>query len=152
MKKSILLCCIALLTNFSSKAQFKKEGSEKIQTYKIAYLTEKLNLTEDEAQKFWPIYNKYDKKIKSLHREKHLIFKKKIHHNGGVDALSEKDAKEILERIQAIKKEQHEIKTVFHQKISKILSFKKVLSLQISEHDFNRKLIKKLRDKHKKRS
>lgn len=152
MKKNILLlCCLSFFSSFSGKAQSKERSSEKIRSYKIAYLTEKLNLTENEAQKFWPIYNKYDKKIKELHREKHLIFKKRIHNND-FHAISEKDSKEVLEKIQAIRQQQFKIKTIFNNKILNILSFKKILALQISEHDFNRKLMKKLRGKHKKRN
>ena len=37
----------------------------RLEAYKIAYLTKKLNLTPEEAQRFWPIYNKYQQEIKS---------------------------------------------------------------------------------------
>ena len=40
--------------------------AEKIQALKIAFITQKLQLTPDEAQKFWPIYNQYDNEIRSL--------------------------------------------------------------------------------------
>jgi AAA15 family ATPase/GTPase len=37
----------------------------RLQAYKIAYLTKKLNLTPQEAQRFWPIYNKYQEEIRT---------------------------------------------------------------------------------------
>ncbi|MEP6948823.1 MAG: hypothetical protein ABI863_06100 [Ginsengibacter sp.] len=40
--------------------------AEKIQSLKIAFITQKLQLTSDEAEKFWPIYNQYDNEIHSL--------------------------------------------------------------------------------------
>ena len=40
--------------------------AEKIQSLKIAFITQKLQLTPDEAQKFWPVYNQYDNEIHSL--------------------------------------------------------------------------------------
>ena len=40
--------------------------AEKIQALKIAFITQKLQLTPDEAQKFWPVYNQYDNEIRSL--------------------------------------------------------------------------------------
>lgn len=148
MKKNItLLFFIILLNSFYSVAQSKRGSSEKIRSYKIAYLTEKLNLTEDEAQKFWPTYNKYDKKMMELHREERFNIKKRLLNDGGIDNLSEKDSKEILEKIQSINKQQYEIKRAFHSKISKILAFKKILALQIYEHEFNRKLMRRLRGK-----
>ena len=151
MKKHIFtLLFVFLLSILSGLAQSKKGSSEKILTYKIAFLTEKLNLTESEAQKFWPIYNKYDQKKMELHREKRYNIKRKIIKNGGIDNLSEKDSKEILEKFQSINKLEYEIKTSFHNKLSKILSFKKILILHISEHEFNRKLMQKFREKKNK--
>jgi len=38
---------------------------EKIQALKIAFITQKLELTSDEAQKFWPVYGQYENEIKS---------------------------------------------------------------------------------------
>ncbi|MCG8769693.1 sensor of ECF-type sigma factor [Tenacibaculum finnmarkense] len=149
MKKIIILLLITFLTSFTSQAQFRKGGSHKIHAYKIAYLTEKLNLTQSEAQRFWPVYNKYDKKRIALHREQRFILKKRIPDSGGFEKLSEKESKDILEKIHAIKKEQYQIKTLFQSEVSKILSYKKILALQISEHKFNHKLIKKLRGKKK---
>ncbi|WP_271406033.1 sensor of ECF-type sigma factor [Tenacibaculum soleae] len=156
MKKNIFLLFlmhIAFLNSFTTKAQTKKDSSDKIRAYKIAFLTEKLNLTETEAQKFWPIYNKYDKKRMELHKEERYNIKKKILKKGGIDELSDKDSQQILKTIQSIDKQQHEIKTLFQYKLSKILSSKKILTLKIAEHEFNRKLMRKYRTKkNKKRS
>ena len=46
-----------------------QEGNErsdggKIKAYQIAYLTEKLKLTPEEAQKFWPVFNRYEDEIR----------------------------------------------------------------------------------------
>ncbi|MCT4699514.1 sensor of ECF-type sigma factor [Tenacibaculum haliotis] len=151
MKKNILLLFLMLIAFFNSltsEAQSKENSSKKISTYKIAFLTEKLNLTEGEAQSFWPIYNTYSKNKMALHREKRQIIKKRIYSdNGAIEDISEKDSEQILEKFQSINKQEYEMKASFHNKISKILSFKKILLLQISEHEFNRKLMRKYRGK-----
>lgn len=41
----------------------------RIEALKIAYLTKKLNLTTEEAQKFWPIYNQYSEEIRKIRIE-----------------------------------------------------------------------------------
>ena len=43
-----------------------KTRAEKIEALKIAFITQKLQLTTDEAQKFWPVYNQYENEIRSL--------------------------------------------------------------------------------------
>jgi len=44
----------------------KPNRTEKIQALKIAFITQKLNLNPDEAQRFWPVYNNYETDIKQL--------------------------------------------------------------------------------------
>lgn len=46
----------------------KKDGG-RIRAYKIAYLTKKLDLSPEEAQKFWPIYNQYEDEIRKVRQD-----------------------------------------------------------------------------------
>jgi hypothetical protein len=62
MKKFLLI----LLLIVGSLSGVNAQNEEKIQSLKIAFITQKLQLTPDEAQKFWPIYNQYDQEIKEL--------------------------------------------------------------------------------------
>jgi len=70
MKKYLLI--IALFFGFTiagmSQDEDKKDGG-RIEALKIAYLTRKLNLTTEEAQKFWPVYNKYADEIRKAQIE-----------------------------------------------------------------------------------
>ena len=67
MKHLLYIVVIFLGVTVSAVAQDagngKNDGS-RIEALKIAYLTKKLNLSTDEAQKFWPIYNKYAEEIR----------------------------------------------------------------------------------------
>ena len=46
-----------------------RNGGARIEALKIAYLTKKMNLSPEEAQKFWPIYNKYSDEIRKVRIE-----------------------------------------------------------------------------------
>jgi hypothetical protein len=46
----------------------KPDGS-RLEAYKIAYITNKLKLTPEEAQKFWPVYNQYATEIKKVRQD-----------------------------------------------------------------------------------
>jgi len=61
MKKIILVLLIVCGLTANSFAQ----KGEKMQAIKVAYITREVNLTEDEAQKFWPVYNKYFEELKT---------------------------------------------------------------------------------------
>lgn len=149
MNKTILITVIAILFSINSNAQ-KRKGKEKIRAYKIAFLTEKLNLSTTEAEKFWPIYNAYDKKMVELHHKKRKDTKRKIKQLGGIDNLDEKSAKELIEKAHFLEEERIKVKRVFFEKVKSVLSYKKILQLKIAEHEFNRKLMRKLRGKKNK--
>jgi hypothetical protein len=68
MKRIFILIGIFLVTALAAPAQQGK-GGEQLEALKIAYLTRKLNLTSDEAQRFWPVYNQYNAELKSVRRE-----------------------------------------------------------------------------------
>ena len=61
---------LLLLLSYSVTAQ--GPARDKIKTLKVAYITEQLGLTTNEAQQFWPIYNDHEQKlnrIRSTERE-----------------------------------------------------------------------------------
>src|SRR5258708_29601670 len=75
MKKILLIIAvfIGIMTTVTAQdntqgGNGKNDGS-RIEALKIAYLTKKLNLSTDEAQKFWPIYNKYAEEIRQTRIE-----------------------------------------------------------------------------------
>ncbi len=46
-----------------------QKQQEKIEALKVAFITKELDLTPDEAQKFWPVYNQYSKELKSTFKD-----------------------------------------------------------------------------------
>ena len=57
--KKILLYIFIMLTMHTAFSQ----NGERLQALKIAYITKKLDLSPDEAQRFWPVYNQYSAEI-----------------------------------------------------------------------------------------
>src|ERR687890_150383 len=69
MKKILLLTLFFLNFSYFCYSQDKRE--DKIKAIQIAYLTEQLQLTPDEAQKFWPVFNRYKDEVKQARVESH---------------------------------------------------------------------------------
>jgi Skp family chaperone for outer membrane proteins len=69
MKKYILLFLITIGCISSSMAQQgndKQEPGERLAAVEIGFLTRKLNLSTEEAQRFWPVYNRYKDEIRQV--------------------------------------------------------------------------------------
>ncbi len=67
MKQTLLILIISFTGFTSITAQDNREQRiEKVQALKVAFITQKLSLTTDEAQRFWPVYNRYEADIKQV--------------------------------------------------------------------------------------
>jgi len=148
MKIKNILPILLFLISFSFYAQSDKtdEKREKIKAYKVSFLTTELELTSNEAEKFWPIYNAYDDKQYELRHEKMKTYLRKLN-DDNVNSLSEKEAATLLSQIESTDKELFVLKEKYMSNLKKVLSAKKILKLKKSEDDFNRKLLKQYKEK-----
>lgn len=135
------LTSIVFILSFSL-ITFGQSNRDKIKTLKIAYITEKLDLSEKEAQQFWPIYNNYEEENSKLRNEASET-RKKIN----FETLSEEDAKQFLKDIRLNDKKRQATENDFIDRLTKLISAKKVIMLHKIEDDFKRKMF----DEYKRR-
>ena len=67
MKKLYLLMTFAGITFFAGAQETlpTEKKQQDIEALKVAFISKELELTPDEAQKFWPVYNQYAKELRS---------------------------------------------------------------------------------------
>ncbi|MGB0897165.1 MAG: hypothetical protein ACPGU9_06695 [Flavobacteriaceae bacterium] len=136
--KKLIFIAIAILSFNSIFGQ-----QDKIKALKTAHITSELNLSSQEAEKFWPIYNDSQKEIQQLRRQLRELQNK----NTKLETLSEQEATNILNSTIDLEERMHHKKKALTQKLKKVISVKKIILLQRAEHQFNRKLVKKFRDR-----
>jgi hypothetical protein len=117
---------------------------EKIKTMKIGFLTEKLNLSAEEAKTFWPVYNKYQDEIETL-RKAHREAMQKAKDN--FDEMPDKEVEKLVDGELAFRQNELDIMKKYNPEFKKILSIKKVAKLYRSEEDFKRQLLEKLQER-----
>ena len=148
MKTKIIFPIIFLLVASLSFSQGFKEKREKVKALKVAYITEQLELTTDEAQKFWPIYNAFDENQSELRHEKMRSILDRFK-PGNVEKLSEKDASNSLAQMEKIEEDLFNLKKKFIKDLQGVISAKKIIKLKKAEEDFNRELLKQMREKRR---
>ncbi len=129
----ILLFISISLTSFSQGGK-----KEKIEALRVAFITQQLNLTSDESQKFWPVYNEYQDKTRAARKEFKTI---------ATTFNSDKEAQDFLDAELLFKQRELNLYKEYYEKFKKILPLKKVAQLRMAEEEFKKELLKQLQGK-----
>lgn len=141
--KKILLVFFLFISIFGAQAQDdknKEQHRERIKAMKVAYFTQEMGMDAELAQKFWPIYNRYECQKTDLHQREHSEIE-------NIASLSEKEAEKMLNDFQEIENQEYLIKKQLFSDLRNIISAKEIIKLQKLESDFNKKLWKEYRER-----
>jgi len=143
--KRYIYTLILLIFSISTYSQelTKHEKIEQLMAQKVAFITNKLELTPIEAQKFWPIYNEFFKKKEMLNNEK-----KKVTHSLQLNwqSLTTEKKEELSDRIVAFKIEEANLEKIYHEKFKTVLPIDKVILLYNAENQFKNYLLKQIKN------
>jgi hypothetical protein len=112
---------------------------EKIKAARAAYITERLELTTDEAEKFWPIYREYTEKRIDLFQQYRRAKK------------NESDDTKLLEMGLDIKQKELDLEKEYSQQFVKIISAQKLVALRQAELDFKRLVLRQIKQRQSQR-
>jgi hypothetical protein len=115
---------------------------EKFRTQKIAYITAQLELTQKEAEVFWPVYNEYDEKKEDINIERLKLARKYLRN---ANTMTDKEASDLADKYVLLQKQEADLAAEYNKKFKEVISAKKVLKLYQAELQFKRKLLKQLR-------
>jgi len=138
-----LLPVAFLAISTSSYAQEIEEKNDRIQAQKVAFITERINLTSNEAQVFWPIYNECQEKRDKINAQRRTT---REYFKQNQLTLSEKEATDILNKFVSIQQQETNLFVEYNEKFKQVLPAKKVMQLYIAENQFKAWLINRLRN------
>jgi len=136
---SLIITLLCISTVFAQHPNKRK----KIKALKTAHITNELNLTGKEAEKFWPIYNASQEERHQLRSESRQL---RIKLKEDFNAISENEAKTILQKSIDLQNRMHEVNNKLTSSLMKFLPAKKIILLKKAEDDFTRKLIQKFKE------
>ncbi|MFH1319144.1 MAG: hypothetical protein ABII90_00625 [Bacteroidota bacterium] len=157
-KQTLLTTGCVLLISFACIAQEPMDPGphhgkkEMIEAQKIAFITKHLDLSPEEAQVFWPVYNQCDKEKKELRKTHKEQFKKGQEHNSleSLDEMTDKEVEALIDNEMDLRQKDLDLQKACHAKYKEVLPIKKVAKLHRAEEQFKRELLKKMRE-HKER-
>jgi Spy/CpxP family protein refolding chaperone len=141
----ILIAFVSLNVIAQNGPIFRKK-KEQIKALKVAFITNELALTSEEATKFWPLFNAFEEKQQEIKKQKLKGYLNRVD-NDSFDNLSEKDAKTMLVQMESTEDELYQLKKKFISNLKGVISPIKILKLKKAEENFNRKLLQQYRDR-----
>ncbi len=122
-------------------------GAERVQSLKVAFITKALNLTSEEAEKFWPIYNEFQDK-RDVVRKQLQANRQKV--KDGAETLSTEELMKLADEEMTLRQQDLDLQKEMHEKLKKVLPAKKLAQLYVAEEDFKKELLQMLKEDNKK--
>ena len=139
MKKHIYIFIIlffAFLSNSQTNAK-----RDKIDELRVAFITNKVKLTNQETQQFWPLYNELNDKLENLRKAYKINYIK----NFNAESLTDKEAEALITADFILKQKEIDLNKEYYEKYKKILPVKKIALIKMAENDFKKELIKNIK-------
>ena len=141
--KTVLVLMVVTFFIIAGNAQKDRNRDkirEKVCAQKVSFITEKLELSEVEAQKFWPIYNDFQDEQRNLKASLNLNPKRD---------MTDKEAEEMMYAMLDGKSKEIELQKKFIAKAKTAIPTKKIALFFKVEREFKEKLISRVKDRRK---
>ncbi len=130
---------VALIFPFVLSAQPGRERKmERVESFRTAYITQQLNLTPEEAQRFWPIYNQFTDAMKANRQQ----YKPKKE----LADMSDAEAEQLINSMFEQEQKAIALKKDYFQKLKSAIPVKKIAKLHRIEQEFKAEILKKAKE------
>lgn len=143
---AIIFISLLLVTQGFSQEQ-KRDGNqdrwEKYRSEKVAFLTNKLDLTPQEAEKFWPVYNAMEKERSEVQKSRRDLEKQV---REATEQSSDHEIIKLTREFASNLEKEGMLATEYNEKFLKILPPQKVLKMYKAEGEFRMYMFRKFRE------
>ncbi len=130
----LLLVSNELFAQSSSTTQ-----KEDIEAQRVGFITKELQLTAQEAEEFWPMYNKYRKELIPFRKGRSgMLMANKVN----FDTMSDEELSKVIDNEFDFRQKELDLTRRYNAEFKKVLSIKKVAKLYRAEQLFKIYLLK----------
>ena len=129
----------------NGEPRMREKMKERIKTLKIWKLTEEVDLTSDQSEKFFPIYKDFQKGLMEL-EEKRFRLLRELDELSNADDVNDQSLKNKMDEIEAIHDDHKKLHTAFLKDTGSILSVKQQARLLIFEERFKNRMHETIND------
>jgi hypothetical protein len=147
MKKLLFATLLSLASLVAVSAQPNKlpeRAQEKIEAYKIAFFTEKLQLTPEESKSFWPLFNQFENERDAIKDKNDLDGKK-------IELMSDKEVEDAVMKHLEMEEQIVRLRRDYVRRFMEILPIRKVAILQRIDREFKQHLLEEMKRRREER-
>jgi hypothetical protein len=146
--KKLFILIVALVSNFVIHGQETEldrqdpKVREKILAARIALISEKLNLTPSQAEKFWPIYREFAEQRADLRKQF-----RDAERNQDVNKTKADREQALIKLGLELKQKNVDLEKMYSERLLNVISAQQLLALPKAEKEFTRMLMQRLQDR-----
>ena len=111
------------------------KAKEKLEAARIALISERLGLTPQQAEKFWPVYREFVDKRKTINEQRKAFLDGRE-----ISSLSEEEKRELVRKNLEIKQEGLNLEKEYSDRLLNIISSQQIIALRNAEREFNKRV------------
>lgn len=138
----IIFCCFGTILTWSQSLEEENLSAmalDRVQAQRVAFITQKVDMTSKEAEKFWPMFNEYEKEERRI-RKGYQVGQKRIF------AMSDEEAKTFLINRFDMEQELLDLKRKYYLQLSDIISPRKLAGFTRADREFKKLLLNRIRN------
>jgi hypothetical protein len=143
MKKGVVVLIVMMILS-SLRVSAQNPNLEKLNSYKIAFFTQKLNLTSQEAEKFWPLYNDYQDRKNKIQVER-VQMTRTVVQNGA--NMSDKELTELGDKYFGLEIKEADLSKEFYNNMKGTLPPLKIFKFYQAENQYKLVLLNELQER-----
>ena len=146
--KGLVIWMIVVVGSISlARAQdnrMDKKAMRQIEAARIGMITERLGLSPDQAQRFWPMYNEFSQKRREVRARLNEARK-------GIDPndMSDEQSQRLMELSLDIRQSEVNLEKEYTGKLRDVISAQQVLALRKAEDDFKKLILKRIEERQR---
>jgi hypothetical protein len=130
-----LMCSITIAT--AQPGAMGGAARERIESQRIAFITQRLNLTPEEATGFWPLYNEYRDALRDMRDD---------FDRPDLMSVTDEEASSLVEKHLQQEQRRLDLKRNLLTRLRSVIPARKIIMLHVAENAFNRELLRKAQE------
>lgn len=122
------------IDGFAQRQEQRSYDREKLESARIAFITNRLDLRPEQAEKFWPLFNQYNEQRSAIMET--LVSLNRT----SMDNMSDAQAKEIIQKRLSHQQKMLDLEVAFMESITKVISPKQAVQLSGVNREFTRQI------------